>query len=167
MDATMNRAVLGFFFLCLPMVGTMVRAIPPPPPDDVRIVKVLDGNTIVVTPYGDPFKVRLACIHSPQLHQGAAGLAAKATLESLLQPGAWVTLATRSKATDGVELAEIIPVGTSVPINLRQVQAGMALMGRNASSLCSQDSYREAELSARTSRLGLWGGSAGTNQVRP
>jgi endonuclease YncB( thermonuclease family) len=167
MDTTMNRAVLGFFFLCLPMVGTMVRAIPPPPPDDVRIVKVLDGNTIVVTPYGDPFKVRLACIHSPQLHQGAAGLAAKAALESLLQPGAWVTLATRSKAPDGVELAEIIPVGTTVPINLRQLQAGMALMERNASNLCSQDRYREAELSARTRRLGLWGGSAGTNQVRP
>jgi endonuclease YncB( thermonuclease family) len=167
MDATMNRAVLGIFFLCLPMAGTTVRAIPPPPPDDVRIVRVLDGNTIVVTPYGDPFKVRLACIHSPQLHQGAAGLAAKAALESLLQPGAWVTLATRSKATDGVELAEIIPVGTTVPINLRQVQAGMALMERNASSLCSQDSYREAELSAKTRKLGLWGRSAGANQVRP
>ena len=167
MDPEMNRAVLTLFFLCLPMVGTIVRAIPPPPPDDVRIVKVIDGNTIVVTPYGDPFKVRLACIHSPQLHQGAAGLAAKAALESLLQPGAWVTLATRRKATDGVELAEIIPPGTTVSINLRQVQAGMALMERNASSLCSQDSYREAELSAKTRKLGLWGRSAGTNQVRP
>ena len=51
-------------------------------------MKVLDGNTIVVTPYGDPLQERIACIHSPQLHQGTAGLAAKATLESLLQPGA-------------------------------------------------------------------------------
>jgi hypothetical protein len=56
MDPEMNRAVLTLFFLCLPMAGTTVRAIPPPPPDDVRIVKVIDGNTIVVTPYGDPFK---------------------------------------------------------------------------------------------------------------
>jgi endonuclease YncB( thermonuclease family) len=66
-----------------------------------------------------------------------------------------------------VELAEIIPAGTTVSINLRQVQAGMALMERNASSLCSQDSYREAELSAKTRKLGLWGRSAGTNQMRP
>lgn len=66
-----------------------------------------------------------------------------------------------------MELAEIIPPGTTVSINLRQVQAGMALMERNASSLCSQDSYREAELSAKTRKLGLWGRSAGTNQVRP
>jgi len=166
MDPEMKRAVLALCFLCLPMVGTTVRAIPPPPPDDVRIVKVLDGNTIVVTPYGDPFQVRLACIHSPQLEQGAAGLAAKAALESLLQPGTWVTLATRSKAPDGVELAEIIPVGTTVPINLRQVQAGMALMERNTSSLCSQDSYREAELNARRRRLELWGQPAGSNQIR-
>ncbi len=84
----MKCAFVALFVLSLPMAGTTVRAIPPPPPDDVRIVKVLDGNTIVVTPYGDPFQVRLACIHSPQLHQGTAGLAAKATLESLLQPGA-------------------------------------------------------------------------------
>ncbi len=167
MDPTMKCACLGLFVLCLPMAGTIVRAIPPPPPDDVRIVKVLDGNMIVVTPYGDPFQVRLACIHSPRLHQGTAGLAAKAALESLLQPGAWVTLATRRKATDGVEQAEIIPAGTTVSINLRQVQAGMALMERNASSLCSQDSYREAELSAKTRKLGLWGRSAGTNQMRP
>jgi endonuclease YncB( thermonuclease family) len=166
MDATMKRAFLGLFVLCLPIVGTTVRAVPPPPPDDVRIVKVIDGNTIVVTPYGDPFKVRLACIHSPQLHQGTAGLAAKAALESLIQPGAWVTLATRSKATDGVELAEIIAAGTTVSINLRQVQAGMALL-RNASSLCSMDSYREAELSAKTRKLGLWGQPARINQLRP
>jgi endonuclease YncB( thermonuclease family) len=166
MESTMNRTLGGLFLLFLPMVGTTVRAIPPPPPDDVRIVKVLNGNTIVVTPYGDPFQVRLACIHSPQLEQGAAGLAAKAALESLLQPGAWVTLATRSQAPDGVELAEIIPAGTTVPINLRQVQTGMALMEPNASSLCSQDSYREAELSARRRRLGLWGRPAGSNQIR-
>jgi endonuclease YncB( thermonuclease family) len=167
MDATMKRAFLGLFVLCLPIIGTTVRAIPPPPPDDVRIVKVIDGNTIVVTPYGDPFQVRLACIHSPQLHQGTAGLAAKAALESLLQPGAWVTLATRSKSTDGMELAEIIAAGTTVSINLRQVQAGMALMERNASSLCSKHSYREAELSAKTRMLGLWGQPVRTNQLRP
>jgi endonuclease YncB( thermonuclease family) len=167
MDAAMNRAVVGLSALILSITGATVRAIPPPPPDDVRIVRVLDGNTIVVTPYGDPFRVRLACIHSPQLHQGAAGLAAKAALERLLQPGTWVTLATRSTATDGVELAEIIPYGTKVPINLLLVQDGMAFMDRNPSSLCSQESYREAELSARARRLGLWGGSAGTNQMRP
>jgi endonuclease YncB( thermonuclease family) len=167
MESTMNRALRGLFLLFLPMVGTIVRAIPPPPSDDVRIVKVLNGNTIVVTPYGDPFQVRLACIHSPQLEQGAAGLAAKAALESLLQPGAWVTLASRSQAPDGVELAEIIPAGTTVSINLRQVQAGMALLERNASNLCSMDSYREAELSAKTRKLGLWGQPARTNQMRP
>lgn len=167
MDTAMHRAAAGLSALLLSITGATVRAIPPPPPDDVRIVRVLDGNTLVVTPYGDSFQVRLACIHSPQLHQGTAGLAAKAALESLLQPGAWVTLATRGKAPDGVELAEIIPYGTTVPINLTLVQEGVAVMDHNASSLCSQASYREAELSARTRRLGLWGRSVGTNQMRP
>jgi endonuclease YncB( thermonuclease family) len=128
---------------------------------------VLDGNTIVVVPYGQPFKVRLACIQAPQLHQSAAGLAAKAALERLLPPATWVTLSTRSKATDGVELAELIPHGTTEPINLRLVQDGLASMDRNASSQCSQDTYRAAELGARTRRLGIWSQPAGTNQIRP
>jgi hypothetical protein len=46
----MKSAFWGLIVPCLPLVGTTVRAIPPPPPDDVRIVKVLDGNTIVVRP---------------------------------------------------------------------------------------------------------------------
>ena len=163
MDAAMHRACMGLSALLLSIAGATVRAIPPPPPDDVRIVRVLDGNTIVVAAYGDPFSVRLACIHSPQLHQGAAGVAAKSALESLLQPGTWVTLVTRSKATDGVELTEMIPYGTTTSVNLRLVQDGMAFMDRNASNLCRQETYREAELSARTRRLGLWGRSESIN----
>ena len=52
--------------------------------------------------------------HTHQLNQVAAGLVAKAGLVSLLQPGTWVKLATRSKDTYGVELAEIIAYGTNV-----------------------------------------------------
>jgi endonuclease YncB( thermonuclease family) len=163
----MNRAVVGLSALLLSVPGAPVVAIPPPPPDDVRVVKVLDGNTVLVTPYGDPFKVRLACIDAPQLREGSAGLAARAALENLLQPGAWVTLSARSKAADGVELAEILPVGSTVPINLTLVQAGMAWMDRQATSPCSKETYREAEWSARTKRLGLWGRPFGTNQMGP
>lgn len=163
----MHRIVLDLFVLLLSLTGATVRAIPPPPPDDVRVVKVLDGNTIVVTPYGDPFTVRLACIHAPQVLQGTAALAAKAALESLLPPEAWVTLSTRSKAADGVDLAEVIPVGSTVPINLSLVQVGMAMMDRKTASPCNEVSYGEAELSARTKRLGLWGPSPGTRSIQP
>jgi hypothetical protein len=51
---------------------------------------------------------------------------AKMVLERLLRPGAWLTLSIRSKAADGVELAEMIAAGSSVPINLSLVQLGMA-----------------------------------------
>ncbi|MGB7563408.1 MAG: hypothetical protein WBM08_01515 [Prochlorococcaceae cyanobacterium] len=135
------------------MTGVPSHAIPPPPPDEVRVVQVLDGNTIIVTPYGDPFTVRLACIHAPSLHQGTAGLAARAALESLLPPGAWVTLSTRSKAADGVDLAEIIPVGATVPLNLSLVQTGLAAMDRQTLSPCNLAAYREAEMNAQSKKL--------------
>jgi endonuclease YncB( thermonuclease family) len=162
----MNRCLVALFVLLLPITGAPGLAIPPPPPDDVRIVRVLDGTTILVMPYGSPFKLRLACIYPPPLQQGPAALAAMAALESLLQPGTWVTLATRSKATDGAELAEIIPYGTTEPINLKLVQEGMALLDRNASALCNQNTYRDAEMIAKTRKLGLWGDSAGTDPIR-
>jgi endonuclease YncB( thermonuclease family) len=163
----MDRAVLGLSALLLAISVANVHAIPPPPPDDVRIVRVIDGNTIVVTPSGDPFQVRLACIHAPHLRQGTAGRAAKAALERLLPAGAWVTLATRSKAPDGVELAEILPSGASVPINLSLVRDGMAFMDRHAASPCNRDRYQEAEWNARARRLGLWRRSAFTHPLRP
>lgn len=158
----MNRPLVGVSTLLLSMTGAPVLAIPPPPPNDVRVVKVLDGSTIVVTPYGDPFKVRLACLRSPQLPQGSSGLAAKAALEALLQPGAWVTLSKRSKATDGIELAEITPVGSTVPINLSLVQVGLAALEHQAASPCNQEIYREAEMRAQAMQLGLWRPSPGS-----
>lgn len=158
----MNRPLVGVSALLLSMSGSPVLAIPPPPADDVRVVKVLDGHTIVVTPYGDPFKVRLACIRHPQLPQGSSDLAAKAALEALLQPGAWVTLSTRSKAADGVDLAEIIPVGSTLPINLSLVQVGLAVLDHQAASPCNQEIYREAEMRAQAMQLGLWRPSPGT-----
>lgn len=161
-DGAVNRPLVGVSTLLLSMTGAPVLAIPPPPPNDVRVVKVLDGSTIVVTPYGDPFKVRLACLRSPQLPQGSSGLAAKAALEALLQPGAWVTLSTRSKATDGIELAEITPVGSTVPINLSLVQVGLAALEHQAASPCNQEIYREAEMRAQAMQLGLWRPSPGS-----
>lgn len=122
---------------------------------------VRDGNTIVVTPYGDPFTVRLASLRPPQLRQGSSGLAAKAALEGLLQPGAWVTLSTRSKATEGTELAEIIPVGSTVPINLSLVQVALAALDHQAASPCNQQIYREAELESPSHATGTLEAIAG------
>lgn len=153
----MNRAFVGLSVVLLSSPGAPVRAIPPPPPDDVRVVRVLDGTTIVVAPYGDPFQVRLACIRSSQHHQATAGRAAKAALERLLPAGAWVTLAARSQASDGVELAEIIPNGSTVPVNLILLNAGMVMVDRPSLNLCHAERYRQAELSARSKRLGIWG----------
>jgi len=106
-------------------------------------------------------------MQTPPLDQGTAGLTSKAALENLLQPGSWVTLAGRRKASDGVEIAAIIAAGSTVPINLRLVQDGMAFLEHNASGPCGQDTYKQAELSARTQRLGLWGRSAASHPIKP
>ena len=165
MDLAMNRILVGLPVLLLSMGGAPLFAIPPPPPDDVRVVKVVDGNTIVVIPYGDPFTVRLACIQAPSLRDGNAGLMAKLALERLLRPGAWLTLSTRSKAADGVELAELIPAGSPVPINLSLVQLGMAVLDRHTLSPCNLAAYRAAETQAKSKQLGVWGAGFATRLI--
>jgi hypothetical protein len=60
-----NRAWVDLAALLLSMTGVPSRAIPPLPPDHVRVLRVLDGTTLVVARYAAPFKVlRLACILS-------------------------------------------------------------------------------------------------------
>lgn len=167
MDPARTRVVPWLSAWLLAFTGTSVQAVPPPPPDDVRIVSVLDGRTLMVTPYGDPFRVRLACLMAPQPPEAAAALAARTALEKLLPPGTWVTLASRSTATDGVELAEVLPAGTAVPVNLQLLRDGMAVVDRSASGPCSRETYREADWSARTRRLGLWRQPSGTPPLRP
>ncbi|MBW4532137.1 MAG: thermonuclease family protein [Aphanothece saxicola GSE-SYN-MK-01-06B] len=160
-DAARRRGIAGLTVLALAMSAAPVQAIPPPQPDDVRIVRVVDGHTIVVTPYGEPFTVWLACIHSPPLRQGPEGPAARAALERLLPTGAWVTLSTRGKTADGVELAEILPVDSTVSVNLRLVQDGLAWMDRQTLSPCDRAAYGEAEMKAKSKKLGIWGSGFG------
>jgi endonuclease YncB( thermonuclease family) len=141
-------------------------AVPPPPADDVRVVRVIDGNTVVVTPYGDPFNVRLSCSLAPALARGPVGEAAQAALAQLLPPGTWVTLASRQKAVDGVEQAEILAAGTSKPVNLTLVEQGLALWDHRPGSLCDRQRYSQAERAARRRRLGLWGPAPGAPGMR-
>ncbi len=51
----MHRTAVGLSALLLSIRGAPALAIPPPPPNNVRVVQVLDDHTIVVAPYGDPF----------------------------------------------------------------------------------------------------------------
>ncbi|MEA5443614.1 hypothetical protein [Cyanobium gracile] len=61
-----------------------------------------------------------------------------------------MSLSKRGKTADGVELAEITPVGSTMPVKLTLVQDGMALMDRQYLGPCSLASHREAEWIART-----------------
>jgi endonuclease YncB( thermonuclease family) len=142
-------------------------AVPPPPADDGRVVRVIDGNTVGVTPCGDPFNVRLSCSRAPALVRGPAGEAAQVALPQLLPPGTRVTLASRQRAVDGVEQAEILAAGTSQPVNLTLFEQGLALWDHRPRSLCDRQRCSQAERAARRRRLGLWGSVPAAPGMRP
>jgi micrococcal nuclease len=137
-------------------------------PAAARIVRVVDGDTLVARAGGRRVTVRLLGIDAPETHGGPAecgGPAATRQLSRLAAVGAGVRLVTDPRSGDthdryGRLLAYVD--GPQGDLGERQLRAGLAYVyrfrGRRFSRL---DRYRRAQGSARADRHGAWSGCAG------
>jgi micrococcal nuclease len=120
------------------------------------IVSTGDGDTLRVRDSGDAVTVRLACIDAPESDQ-SGGQAAATRLKALLPTGQEVRL--RKVDTDryGRTVAELYSNGESV--NLTLVREGVVVVYRQYLDGCadSRDQYLQAEQTAKSSKLGVWG----------
>ena len=144
-----------------------VRAVPPPTADQARVESIVDGDTMIVRSYSDPFRVRLACVDAPELSQGRAGVAARQALARLAPIGGWVTLSRRSKAIDGTDMAEVLPMGANERANVAMLRSGLAFMDRQTEGNCNDAVWRETEKTAKVEKRGIWGSDLGYELMMP
>ena len=142
------------------------------PPTDApraaRVVRVVDGDTVVASTGGRRVTVRLLGIDTPETHGGAVecgGAAATRQLSRLAPAGARVRLITDRRSGDardryGRLLAYVD--GPQGDIGERQVRAGLAYVYRFHGRRFSRvDRYRRAETTARAHRRATWSRCAG------
>lgn len=121
-----------------------------------RVVHVADGDTITVLD-GDKVqhKVRLAGIDAPEKAQ-PFGQRSRESLEDLVA-GRTVVVETHKKDRYGRYVGKVIL--NSRDVNLEQIRRGMAWFYReyaHEQSAPDRQSYEQAEIDARASRVGLW-----------
>jgi endonuclease YncB( thermonuclease family) len=123
-------------------------------PQPVALVSVGDGDTIrVTTRSGLPLTIRLACIDTPEMAQGAPGEAARIAAAQMVRSG---PLEIKPQTIDkyGRTVAEVFVGGRNV--NLELVRGGYAIVYRKYISQCDQAAYLGAEAWAQQYGQGVW-----------
>jgi endonuclease YncB( thermonuclease family) len=144
-----------------PAVAHGMETVPQASPHTpTMVLSVGDGDTLTVLDGGHRRVVRLACIDSPEISQGAAGARAKAALKNLAPPGASVTLKVQTTDRYGRTVAEVFRSGAPQPVNQVLVRQGHAFVYLRYLQQCDGLAYGEAERAARSQQLGVWGPGA-------
>lgn len=148
----------------------------PPPPGGVEatVVRVVDGDTIVVDVAGRHEPVRLIGIDTPEtVHPERAaecfGAEASARLAALLPPGATVRLTRDVEPRDVYDrlLAYVERAPDGLLVNVAQVAGGYAEASHHPPNTVHRDRLDRAELTARAAGLGLWSACGGTGVPLP
>lgn len=136
-----------------------------PPVDGVpaRIVRVVDGDTVVANVDGDDLRVRLLRIDTPELARDGdpaecLGDAAAARLEALVPTGTVLVLATDTEELDqfGRLLAHLWRAEDGLWVNGAMLASGFARVVTFPPNVAYDDEVRALERSARQRSLGLW-----------
>lgn len=143
-----------------------LAAATPPPAFDAVVVKVSDGDTINVVIPGNPqeFKIRLACIDSPEPRQLGGG-ESSANLKAILPIGTVVQIwpvAPNDRYNRTIAFVIAGERNSNLEqernINLAQVMAGQAWFDPQYARTCPQYAplLIEAQNEAELNEMGLW-----------
>jgi micrococcal nuclease len=138
------------------------------------VVRVVDGDTLVVEVAGRHEPVRLIGIDTPEtVHPDRPaecfGAEASARLAALLPPGATVRLTRDVEPRDVYDrlLAYVERTPDGLLVNVAQVAEGYAEASHHPPNTVHRDRLDAAERAARTAGLGLWSACGGTGVPLP
>lgn len=121
----------------------------------VSVVRIKDGDGLVVNKNGKEIEVHLVCIDAPEPRQ-TWGQESTEKLKQFLPPGQKVELRETGKDLYNRTVAELFLNGQSV--NLRMVQEGDAVVYPEYLTNCeaTKNQYLQAEGYAKIQKLGFW-----------
>lgn len=148
----------------------------PSPVGDGKVVRVTDGDTIVVRHGGNDDRVRLLGIDTPEVQgpftdKECFGPQASARMRALAGPGTTVRLETDPtqdvRDRNGRLLAYVFRGEETTSLNERMVAEGYArrYVVRRPFLLAAR--FAEREKDARSARRGMWGACGGAPQPPP
>ena len=121
--------------------------------DNATVLRIGDGDSLLVQQGSRQIRVRLACIDAPELQQAPWGAMAQSYLESRLPPGREVRLRPVDLDRYGRVVAQVIG---EINIGLTLVEDGQAFVERSRLNGCDAHEYLEAEARAARRRYGIW-----------
>jgi endonuclease YncB( thermonuclease family) len=135
-----------------------------------RVVRVVDGDTVVVAVAGTTGPVRLIGIDTPETVAPnrpveCYGPEASARLKHLLPPGTAVRLWRDVEPRDryGRLLAYVQRAGDGLFVNLDQVRSGAAIAKAFPPNTWYRAAFEDEQSRARAAGLGLWGRCGGAD----
>lgn len=141
---------------------------------EATVVRVVDGDTLVVEVAGRHEPVRLIGIDTPEtVHPDRPaqcfGAEASARLAALLPPGATVRLTRDVEPRDVYDrlLAYVERAPDGLLVNIAQVAEGYAEASHHPPNTVHRDRLDRAERAARAAGLGLWSACGGTGVPLP
>jgi micrococcal nuclease len=142
----------------------------PQPPGVAVVVRVVDGDTLVVDVGGHEEHVRLIGIDTPESvapnrPKECFGDEASARLGELVPPGTEVRLTRDVEPRDMYDrvLAYVERSGDGLHVNLTQVADGYAVALNYPPNTAYRDDLARAERSARAAGIGLWAACGGAD----
>lgn len=143
---------------------------------EARVVRVTDGDTIVVRVGGADDRVRLLGIDTPEVEgpftqEECFGQEASRRMKKLAAPGTTVRLETDpsqdERDRNGRLLAYVSRPGEARSLNEQMVAEGYARRYVVGRPFLRAAQFKEAENDARRARLGLWGACAASARPAP
>jgi micrococcal nuclease len=173
-----GRALLAGVLLVL-LVGTPLAALawattPQPgdrsPQGHATVVRVVDGDTVVVALGGTEESVRLIGIDTPESvardrPNECYGAEASRRLSELLPPGTDVALTRDVEPRDVYDrlLAYVQRASDGLFVNAAQVGDGFAVASDHPPNSTHRTLFEQAERAARSASLGLWAACGGAD----
>lgn len=119
-----------------------------------RIIRVVDGDTLILDVRGSQYRIELAGVDAPELNQPWGSTAANQLYSSLT--GVFVVINQAQPATDGSTMGTVIFKDRDIALDL--LHGGLAWSTVGAVTLQPGDAhpYAVAQARARLARRGLW-----------